>query len=109
MIKKEDIKKYLNERGTSWATRHRDIDLIHDCITELSQDEWVSARNGDDIKDNQLCWVLMPDGEIHTMRFNNYIKYGGIENYWQDLEGNDYSLFETKYIVINQPELPNDK
>lgn len=100
MIKKEDIKKWFDENGfIDW---NGDINLVvsqvHDCITELSQDKWVSVE--DRLPDDgQEVLMLMADGavmsdlNIHTGTY--YEKYG----------------FERSRVThwMRLPELPNDK
>lgn len=110
---KDDIKKWLDARFDR-IEKHIELrgdqslpyavgELINQCFEDLAS-QWIRSRNGDNIVDNQMCWVLMPNGDIEMMQFNNYIKYGGLENYWQDLEGNDHTLDGTKFITIDKPE-----
>lgn len=114
MIDKSDIKRHLDSNHTDIITFHAEnmnmgnqshlVDIVHQCFEDLAS-QWIRSRNGDNIVDNQMCWVLMPSGDIEMMQFNNYIKLGGLENYWQDLEGNDHALDGTKFITIDKPEL----
>ena len=58
MIKKEDIKKWLEENNPLYAINsNEDLSyMIHDCITELGQDKWVSEDAPIELEEG--CWYM---------------------------------------------------
>lgn len=113
MIDKSDIKQWLKKNypnllGSFGMVNPKSkplADVIEECFNDL-QPQWVSADIHSELIDSALYWVLMPSGRVDMMYFNNYKKFGGVQDHWQDLSGNDYTLENTKCIEIVKPETP---
>lgn len=75
-------------------------------LEETTKPKWVSVNDIEPTRTDCLYWVYFPTGEIVICRLNDYKKYGGIANYWQDLGSNDLSMHETMYWKVNKPEPP---
>lgn len=73
---------------------------------QLKDPQWVSESADKHCKGADMCWVLMPNGRIDMMYFNDYKILGGSGNCWQDFGGTDYPLDNTKFIRIDRPAAP---
>lgn len=111
---KAAIKAWLaeNDRFIKLQENNNLSGIIEDCISDCLADiwpKWITIIIGEDtpLIDSSFYWVLMPSGRVDMMRFNDYQKFGGGRDYWQDLAGNDYSLDGTKYMEIVKPEPPS--
>jgi len=112
MIKKEDIKKWVSERsktinacldlaGLNGEFDQMVSDIIHDCITELSQDKWVSVSESlpdDESVEGKILLLIngkYPMIGAYSDTAEKFAAYGGVVDevtHWKPL-----------------PELPNDK
>jgi hypothetical protein len=94
MIKREDIEKWVQDRSRTIESTidcffHSDLDrvitdMIHDCITELSQDKWVAF----DMIEGKALNILIPKDDslrpekIYEDRIDHY---GDIRSHWLEL------------------------
>ena len=108
MIDKSDIKQWAaNSNYFLWQEdEDKFVKIADHCFNDL-QPQWVSTGSGDSLVDNQLYWVLMHNGMVDKMYFNNYLRLGGRENYWQTLSGEDIPIEGTKYIESFSQNHPN--
>lgn len=120
MIKKEDIKKWFDDKRFPIKTVSL-LNLIHQCFTELSQDKWVSVDSKPVCEFEATEWD--DSGEICT--FDGWVSNTvhvsdgssiGMGHYkddgtWRVYEGEfDCMIPDPDKITHWKPlELPNDK
>ena len=114
MIKREDIEAYLiGNTNLDLSGIFQWTNIIHDCITGLSQDKWVSIEdNTPPTCDNPYeCeeLIVFVDGyrEYEVIFHENSFKrqvldHDGDFSHFQEIEG-----MVTHWMPL--PELPNDK
>jgi len=74
-----------------------------------SKEKWIITEDQPPTTEDNLYWVHFPCGKIIMCHFNNYNRFGGPVNYWQNLAGDDLSMVDTKYIKIIKPLSPTSK
>lgn len=66
-------------------------------------EEWICPIKNPPESEKDIFWVIHENGHVEMARFNNYTKYNGWHDTWQDLNYNDFELSNTKYSVIEKP------
>lgn len=75
-------------------------------VAELEESKWISTEEKPPTTEDNLYWVYFPCGKLIMCHFNNYNRFGGPVNYWQNLAGDDLAMVDTKYIKIIKPTPP---
>ena len=74
------------------------------------QSEWISVDDFElHLKDGDLCFVYFPCSRIKKCYLNDYRGYGGDGVYWQDMDGDDLPMLNTKFIKVETPAPPKEK
>lgn len=89
--------KYVNERLASDFCFH-----LANKISDMST--WVQTNESEPTDTDGMYWVKFEDGTVQMCYLNDYKKWGGHNNYWQDLGHDDHPMENTEYMFIKKPE-----
>ena len=95
-------------RGINFEQALEEIKRLQAENAELKKrSEWISVDDFElHLKDGDLCFVHFPCGGIKKCHLNDYRGYGGNGVYWQDMNGEDLLMLNTKFIKIETPTPP---
>lgn len=64
---------------------------------------WIQTSEKEPTSTDGMYWVKFEDGNVQMCYLNDYKKFGGWSNYWQDLGHDDHPMENTEYIFIKKP------
>jgi len=76
----------------------------------MSIDKWIHVGDARPTDSKGLYWVVSKDTGRKPIiaRFNDYRSMGGATNYWQTLAHDDFSMINSIWMKVKEPEAPKN-